>query len=343
MITVDWTSKDGWQAPQLRPQGGITVQPSANVLQYATTSFEGLRLYRGYDGKLRLFRANLNARRMAKSADRISLPSFDPDEWLKLLIKLCQTDGPRWLPKDAVGTFLYIRPTLIGTDPSLGVMWPQEATLILFLSLMPEYCSSMTSMKLLASTADTVRAWPGGFGYAKVGANYGPTLKLTRAARERGFVQVLWLFPSTDGQFNVTEAGASNFFVIWKTREGSLQLVTAPVDGQLILEGITRRSLLQLAKDRLEDVDVIERDFSIQEIETAVNEGRMLEVFVTGTAYAVSPIGGIEFDGRYLEIPSKGQSSGAYCLRLRQWIFDIMYGKEPHEWGIVVPEEKQAL
>lgn len=145
--------------------------------------------------------------------------------------------------------------------------------------------SQPTGLKLLASQ-NGVRAWPGGFGYAKVGANYGPSLMANGEARARGYDQVLWLL---DGL--VTEAGASNFFVVWKTRSGKTELVTAPLDGKIILDGITRRSVLQLARQRLvsgdsvlESIDVVERNFTMEEVVEAVKEGRMVEAFAAGTA-----------------------------------------------------------
>jgi len=144
-------------------------------------------------------------------------------------------------------------------------------------------------MKLLAST-DGVRAWPGGFGFAKVGANYGPSLMANGEAKARGYDQVLWLL---NGQ--VTEAGASNFFIMWKSREGKLQLVTAPLGDKIILDGVTRRSILQLTRERLldgrtglEPVEIVERHFTMEDVVEAVDEGRIMEAFAAGTA--VSPI-----------------------------------------------------
>ncbi len=143
-------------------------------------------------------------------------------------------------------------------------------------------------LKLLASKDDMVRAWPGGFGYAKVGANYGPSLLAQAEARERGYDQILWLFGP---QCDVTEAGASNFFVVWRTREGRLQLVTAPLDDKIILDGVTRRSVLELARERLsktwegfEGLDVLERKYRMGEVEEAIEEGRLIEAFAAGTA-----------------------------------------------------------
>jgi branched-chain amino acid aminotransferase len=144
-------------------------------------------------------------------------------------------------------------------------------------------------MKLLASQ-DGVRAWPGGFGYAKVGANYGPSLMANSEARARGYDQVLWLL---DGL--VTEAGASNFFVVWRSKEGKLQLVTASLDHKIILDGVTRRSILQLARERLTDssseldpIEIVERNFSMDELAEVVKEGRIVEAFAAGTAVSCS-------------------------------------------------------
>lgn len=142
-------------------------------------------------------------------------------------------------------------------------------------------------MKLLASQ-NGVRAWPGGFGYAKVGANYGPSLMANGEARARGYDQVLWLLNG-----RVTEAGASNFFVVWRAKDTrKLQLVTAPLGDKIILDGVTRRSILQLSrerltvasKSRLEPIEVVERQFAMEDIMDAVEEGRIVEAFAAGTA-----------------------------------------------------------
>ena len=173
---------------------------------------------------------------------------------------------------------------MIGSAGALGVATPKEATLFIIATFMPPL-GAPTGLKLLASQ-NGVRAWPGGFGYAKVGANYGPSLLANGEARERGYDQVLWLL---NGE--VTEAGASNFFVVWRTREGKVQLVTAPLGDKIILDGITRRSILQLARERLTDgasgldeLEVVERKFGMEDIVEAVEEGRMIEAFAAGTA-----------------------------------------------------------
>ena len=287
MITATWTSRTGWGVPELKPYGPLTLMPTASVLHYATECFEGLKAYRGYDGKLRLFRPDCNANRMLMSTVRISLPAFPPAELEKLLLALMSVDGPRWLPKSRPGAYLYLRPTMIGTSPQLGVQAPHEAMLFITCSFMPRMDSPPGGMKLHTSPEDMVRAWVGGFGYAKVGANYGPSLLATQEAKKRGFNQILWLY-GPEGY--CTEAGASNFFVVWRNKEGKTELVTAPLDDRLILDGVTRRSLLQLARERLAgELEVVERRYTIDEVLEAEREGRLVESFAAGTAVSLPP------------------------------------------------------
>jgi branched-subunit amino acid aminotransferase/4-amino-4-deoxychorismate lyase len=197
-------------------------------------------------------------------------------------------DGPKWLPKSRPGSYLYLRPAVIGTQAQLGVQAPKEALLFITASFMPRMDAPVGGMRLHTNPEDMIRAWVGGFGYAKVGANYGPSLLATNEARERGFGQILWLY-GPEGF--CTEAGASNFFVVWRTKEGALQLVTAPLDDKLILDGVTRRSVVQLAKERLQgEVEVVERKYTIDEVVEADKEGRLVEAFAAGTAVRVDLI-----------------------------------------------------
>lgn len=288
MVTVKWTASAGWETPELKPYGPLTLMPTASVLHYATECFEGLKFFRGFDGKLRLFRPDLNAKRMLMSTLRIALPGFDPKELEKLIIALVAKDGRKWLPRDRPGSFLYIRPAVIGTQPQLGVQAPKEALLFITASFMPRMDAPAGGMKLHTSPEDMVRAWVGGFGYAKVGANYGPSLLATAEARARGYGQILWLY-GPEGY--CTEAGASNFFVVWRSKEsGKLELVTAPLDDKLILDGVTRRSIVELAKTRLpSELEVVERRYTIDEVLEADREGRIVEAFAAGTAVRYPP------------------------------------------------------
>ncbi|CAO2658816.1 Nn.00g065390.m01.CDS01 [Neocucurbitaria sp. VM-36] len=353
MIQARWTVESGWDAPTLQPYGPLSLAPTASCLHYATECFEGMKLYRGHDGKLRLFRPDLNCKRMLMSTNRIALPAFPPKELLKLIVKLCATDGKKWLPKDRPGQFLYIRPTMIASDPALGVERPKEALLFVILCCFAPMGDMSGGIKLLASQDDMCRAWPGGFGYAKVGANYGPSLVAQGEARKRGYHQILWLFGD---DCTITEAGASNFFVVWRTKEGKLQLVTADLNERIVLDGVTRRSILELARERLnisapsssstssdlEPFEIVERKFNIFDIEEAAREGRLVEAFAAGTAWFVAPISQIHFRGKDIDIPMVKGNAGAYASTIRSWLKGIMWGSdgmEGHEWGRVIDEE----
>jgi len=288
MITCIWRVGFGWEAPELKPYGPFSIMPTASVLHYATECFEGQKAYRGYDGKLRLFRPDCNAKRLLVSSARIALPAFDPEELEKLVAALMAIDGAKFLPKNDPGKFMYIRPTLIGTQAELGVQTPKEAMLFIIATYMPELSEPKEGMKLLASQNDTVRAWPGGFGFAKVGANYGPSLMAQQEARSLGYDQILWLFGE---DAKVTEAGASNFFTLIRNKETEkLQLITAPLGDKIILDGVTRRSVIQLARERLTDskvlepVEIVERQYTMHEIVEASKDGRLIECFACGTA-----------------------------------------------------------
>ncbi|CBX91792.1 hypothetical protein IAQ61_000010 [Plenodomus lingam] len=349
MIQARWTVEQGWDAPTLQPYGPLSLAPTASCLHYATECFEGMKLYRGLDGKLRLFRPDLNCNRMLMSTNRIALPGFPPQELLKLIVKLCATDGKKWLSKDRPGQFLYIRPTMIASDPALGVERPREALLFVILCCFAPMGDMSGGIKLLASQDDMCRAWPGGFGYAKVGANYGPSLVAQGEARKRGYHQILWLFGD---DCTITEAGASNFFVVWRTREGRLQLMTADLNEKIVLDGVTRRSILELARERLtasssmdsdlEALEIVERKFNIFEIEQAAKEGRLVEAFAAGTAWFVAPISQIHFRGKDIDVPMAKGNCGVYADTVRTWLKGIMWGSEgmeSHEWGRVIDEE----
>jgi branched-chain amino acid aminotransferase len=285
LLTVTWTSEQGWSAPQIAPYQPLSLPPTASVLHYATACFEGTKLYRGYDGKLRVFRLIENCRRMGESSTRISMPAPDPEELCKLIKEVCRVEGPRWLPSNtSKGKHLYIRPTMIGVDADLECHVPREVLLYVVITYWPLAANlsltsgdkrALTGLKLWASPEGTERAWPGGSGNRKVSSNYAPSLSAHREAQREGFDQVLWLHGH---ERIVTEAGGTNFFVIWKTRSGTVELITAPLESGLILPGITRRSILELAKSRFDttaeweldgnnvtarEVSVVERDFSM--------------------------------------------------------------------------------
>lgn len=362
MLTARWTEAGGWEAPEIKPYGALSLMPTASVLHYATECFEGMKAYRGADGKVRLFRPDRNAKRFLKSATRISLPAFSTHEFLKCLQRFVGVEARRWLPVDEKDDerFVYLRPTMIATAPALGVQKPKEALMYIIAVLFPRLDEPRrmppagaalatnganghavgatprpsTGMRLLASQHDIIRAWPGGFGNAKVGANYGPSLIAQGEARARGYDQILWLF--ADECF-VTEAGGSNFFVLWINEDGEKELITAPLGDGTILEGVTRASVLDLVRAR-GDVKVVERKFTMDEVVRAADQGRLLEGFGAGTAFFIAPVSDVHFRGLDVVFPL-GKGEGAkFAMGIKDELKSIMYGRIQHEWGVVVEE-----
>ncbi|KAF4992405.1 hypothetical protein FDECE_13724 [Fusarium decemcellulare] len=348
MVIARWSLGQGWEAPELKPYGDISISPAASCLHYATQCFEGMKVYRGFDGKLRLFRPERNAKRLLMSAKRVSLPGFDEEEVVKLIKALVRVDFPRWLPRDKPGSFLYLRPAVIGNGRQIGIQIPSEATIILLMVAWPDFSSEsppgappkQPGLRLLTSENGAARAWPGGFGYAKIGANYGPSFLSLGECRKKGCDQILWVLgPDSE----VTEAGSSNFFVVIKNpTTGREELITPPLTDQIILEGITRQSVLDLARSRLSDkLDVVEKKFTMHDLKAAWEDGRFLEAFVSGTAYFISPVSVIGFEGQDLHIPmTREGADGIYSTVIKGWLGGIMFRNEDHEWGVVVDEEE---
>ena len=343
MITVRWTSEQGWTDPELVPYGPLSVMPTASVLHYSTACFEGMKVYRGFDGKLRLFRPGYNCGRMLASALRICLPGFEPQQLLELIRKLCAIDGPKWLPRDHAGQSLYLRPTFIGSDPSLGFQVPQEAMLFIVISYWPSPPPTKKGLELLCSGEDVVRAWPGGTGSAKISGNYGPSLLAHGEAKISNCDQVLWLF-GPEGY--ITEAGSSNFFAIWRTAEGKLQLITAPLTEHTILAGVTRKSILELTRTRLspdvssqlgiEPMDAVEENFTISDLVKASDEGRLLGAFAVGTACFMQSVVRVQYKEQSIEIPTDAVPHASVLLK---WLSDILFGNENCQWTDVIQEE----
>ncbi len=231
------------------------------------------------------------------------------------------------------GYSLYLRPTMIGTQKTLGVGPPGSALLFVIACPVGPYFPTGFRAVSLEATDYAVRAWPGGVGDAKLGANYAPCIVPQLAAARRGFHQNLWLFGADEA---VTEVGTMNFFVALRSAapDGKKELVTAPLDGT-ILNGVTRDSVLALARERLvpEGWVVSERRLPMAELAQAAAEGRLIEAFGAGTAAIVSPVRRIGWKGRTVECGLRDdQEAGELTMRLKDWIEGIQYGDEEHPW-----------
>eukprot|EP00912_Choanoflagellata_sp_UC4_P001515 UC4_evm1s958 len=315
-----------WQAPQIVPYQNLSLSPAASCLHYAIQCFEGMKAYVAEDRTIRLFRPDLNMARLSRSVERLALPAFDRDEFLECIKELVRIDS-HWIPEGR-GYSLYIRPTAIANGVSLGVGASKEALLFTILSPVgPYYKEGFKPVTLLADTVN-VRAWPGGAGDTKIGGNYGPTILPQVHAANAGASQVLWLFGPNE---EVTEVGTMNLFALWKTKSGETELVTAPLDQGTILPGVTRQSVLDLTREW--GYTVSERVFTMPEVRDAIVEGRMIEMFGSGTAATISPIRAIKYNGENLNIPLALTVSGELTKRLTDELFDIQYGAKEHEWS----------
>jgi branched-chain amino acid aminotransferase len=254
---------------------------------------------------------------------------FDHDELIQCIQELVALDE-KWIPKGE-GYSLYLRPTVISTHKFLGVTPPDSLLLYVITSPVGPYYK--TGFKPVRLTADTsyVRAWPGGTGNAKVGGNYAPTMKAAAEAANEGYSQVLWLFGDND---EITEVGAMNvfFFLINKETQRP-ELVTPPLTRGDILPGVTRSSILELARG-WQEFDVSERFATMGEIKEAAEDGRLLEVFGAGTAAVVSPVSCIQYKSKDIEIPAVGK------ITQRVWdeLTGIQYGMRegPEGWSVKI-------
>lgn len=324
MFVMDYAPGEGWHDARIVPYAPFEIDPACCTLHYSQTIFEGLKCYRRRDGALQLFRPRDNFARMNLSAGRICMPEFDVEFALQALLALLRVDA-EWVPRTP-GTSLYIRPTMIATDPALGVYASRTYRFFIILSPVGAYYpGGLAPVNIYVEDA-YVRAVTGGVGFAKTGGNYAASLLAGQTAEKKGFAQVLWL----DGKENtyVEEVGSMNMFFL--LREG---LVTPPLNGS-ILGGITRDSILTLAREL--GHPVVERRLAIGEIFEAVEKGDLLEAFGTGTAAVVSPVGLLHWDGREARL-SDGKI-GALTQRLYDELTGIQYGtvQDAHNWIVPV-------
>ena len=310
-----------WKNARIQPYQPISLQPSASVLHYAQGTFEGAKAYKDKNGTIRLFRLMDNLSRMCDSAERLCMPVFDKQfvyDAIKQLV-LLEED---WIPTDN-GTALYIRPSMIATEPALGVH--ASTSYILFVIVGPVgsyYVNGLKPVKLRVEE-HYVRAAKGGTGGNKVIGNYAASMKAGERAKAEGYDQAMWL----DAKYHryVEEVGAMNiFFVI----DG---VVYTPELGDSILPGITRRSVIQLLKDR--KIKVRECKVSIRKVAECAENGTLNEVFGTGTAAVISPVGLFGYQGKDYVV--NGGEMGELSKMLYEELTGIQSGRKPDKYGWV--------
>ncbi len=319
MFIMDYSVEKGWYDPRIIPYGPLSLDPSTMVFHYGQAIFEGLKAYRSADGKVFLFRPDMNMKRINNSNKRMSIPPIDEKFAVEAVKTLVSIDSD-WIPTEP-GTSLYVRPFIISTDPYLGVRASNTYKFIIILSPSGAYYPSGINPVKIMIENEYVRAVKGGTGFAKTPGNYAASLKAQEIAHEKGYVQVLWL----DGveRKYIEEVGSMNVF--FKIGD---EIITPSLDGS-ILPGITRNSCIQLLKKW--GYKVTEKHLSVQELFDAHAKGKLAEAFGTGTAAVISPIGELNWYDKLVTV-NNGEI-GEVSARLYEAITGIQNGTVKDDFG----------
>lgn len=318
MLSVEY--EDGkWAPPRIVPYGKIEVFPAICSLHYGQIVFEGLKAFQTQKGSVNLFRLPKYHERLNRSNYRLCIPEISLDLFRDGIRELVRLDK-EWVPKKR-GYSLYIRPFVFAADNFLGVKVSETYLFLIITSPVGAYYKEGINPVKLITPGEYIRAAKGGLGAAKTPANYAATLLPAEEAKKKGFTQVLWL----DGveRKYVEEVGTMNLFFLMGD-----ELITPPLEGT-ILPGVTRDSVICLAKDW--KIKVLERKISIDEIFTESKKGRLKEVFGTGTAAVISPVGEIHHEGKRVII--NDNEIGPLAHKLYDEITGIQYGEKPDKFG----------
>ena len=319
MFMMNYTEGQGWHDPRIVPYQNISLDPSAMVFHYGQEMFEGLKAYKNPDGNVYLFRPDMNAKRTNNTNDRLVIPQLPVEDFVQAVSAVVDVDRD-WIPTEP-GTSLYIRPFIIATDEFLGVAPSKTYLFMVILSPSGAYYESGLAPVGIWIEDEFVRTVRGGIGFAKTGGNYAASLIAQQKAHDAGFSQVLWL----DGveRKYIEEVGAMNIFF----KIGG-KVVTPALSGS-ILPGITRDSTIQLCKDWGYEVE--ERKISADELLEAQKNGTLEEVWGTGTAAVISPVGKLRYKDEVMTI-ANGET-GPLSMKLYETITGIQLGKLPDNKG----------
>eukprot|EP00854_Cymbomonas_tetramitiformis_P013144 gene13144-15519_t len=323
MLMIQWSAAEGWNAPEIVPSGPIGLHPFSHVFHYAIECYEGMKAYKDSDGNIRMFRPEKNMERMNVSASRLCLPNFDGDELVKCIKELLRLDRD-WIPQKK-GYAMYLRPVMFSTTPWLGLTQCSEAMLFVLQSPVGPYFKSGYVPIKLHVDAKYIRAWPGGTGNVKFGGNYAPTVASQIAAAKAGCSQALYVY---DKEEWVTEAGTMNMFFLIKSTSGTLQLFTPSLEDGCILPGITRLSVIELAKEW--GTEVVEEPLPLKIVIDACEQDRCLEAFGTGTAAVLQPVGALQHNGKDYTLPEDGFAEGSFQMKMLAKLKEIQYGEIEH-------------
>jgi branched-chain amino acid aminotransferase len=320
MFVMDYTPQKGWHGGRVVPYDTLSLEPAAAVLHYGQAMFEGLKAFRGKDGKVRLFRIDRHARRMQQGAPRLCIPPVPP-EIMRAGVEALMRVDQAWVPS-APGTAMYLRPTIIATEGFLGVRPAESYSFFVIASPVGAYyAEGMKPVKIWVER-ELVRAAVGGLGAVKAGANYAASLFAAEKARKHGYAQVLWLDAAEHRWLE--EVGTMNLVL---KIDG--ELITPPLQGS-ILDGVTRDCVKHIARGW--GMKVSERAVAIDEVVAAHKAGKLEEVFGCGTAAVISAVGELAYGDERMVI--NDGAIGETAKRLYDEITGIQYGTrpDPEKW-----------
>ena len=320
MFSQSYTVDRGWYDATIGPYRPITLDPAATIYHNGQMIFEGTKAYRRDDGDINLFRTALNMERFNRSAERMGMAPVDPDFHLHAIEELVRLEH-RWVPAQA-GTALYIRPFMLATEKSLEVRASHEYRHYIILSPVAPYFADGFAPVSVYVSHDFVRSVRGGTGEAKTPGNYAGSIAATEIALAKGYQQVLWL-DGVEGQY-VDEVGAMNIAFVM----GDEEIVTPTLTGA-ILQGVTRRSLLQLAPDL--GYAVSERRIAIDEVIAGLTDGSVTEIFGMGTGAVIAPVARLSYKDR--EYVIRDGEPGPVASRLYDELTALQYGRRPDPYG----------
>ena len=322
MFLMDYSVDQGWHDARIVPYAPFQLDPACVVFHYAQELFEGLKAYRTADNKIQLFRPECNGARMQDSSDRMCVPAIPVEDFVQAVKTLVEVDKD-WVPASE-GTSLYIRPFVIATDVGMGVHASHNYTFCIICSPSGAYYPEGIDPVRIYVEDEYIRAAPGLTGFTKCGGNYAASIKAGELAAQQGFAQVLWL----DGveKKYVEEVGAMN--IMFKI-DG--KIYTAACTGT-VLPGVTRRSIIELCRDW--GYEVIEGKLAIADIMQAGREGKLEEVWGTGTAAVVSPVKELTWKDESVQI--SGGKIGELTQKLYDTLTGIQWGKLPDTKGWIV-------
>lgn len=322
MFICDWSKEQGWHDARIVPEGPIEMDPACMVLHYAQETFEGLKAYRTAEGKIQLFRPDMNAKRMIRSNERLCMPGFPEQDFVEAVKALVKVEEA-WVPSEP-NTSLYIRPYMFATEAALGVHMASSYKFMIICSPVGAYyASGLDPVKIMVED-EYVRAVAGGTGFTKCGGNYAGSIAGQMKAEKLGYEQVLWL----DGNERkyVEEVGSMN--IMFKI-DG--EIWTAPIEGT-VLPGVTRDSMIHILRDW--GYTVREERLSVDDLMAAGHNGKLEEVFGTGTAAVISPVGQLRYKDDVVVV--NDNKTGELTQKLYDTLTGIQWGRLEDKYGWTV-------